>query len=202
MTTGAVLLAAGRSTRFGTANKLLAALNGRPVVSYSANALRSLHLDFKIAVVQDAAVGSLLTDFLIVRPAEPEPQQSDSLRAGLLAAMEIKASKVLVVLADMPFVTPFLLDQILNKCAGGSAAAATAGSRALPPACFLQAHFSALIECSGDEGARELLRDLSADHLVTASFQDLRDIDTPFDLGAANDLLASIGKPDSAGPVF
>ncbi|MEO0372845.1 MAG: NTP transferase domain-containing protein, partial [Pseudomonadota bacterium] len=95
-----VLLAAGASRRFGDADKLLAPLHGTAMVDHAARALRASDLDLWVAVTRSVEVAEALTGFDIVTPPEADPQQADSLRAGVLRARALGADRVTVVLGD------------------------------------------------------------------------------------------------------
>ncbi|WP_158547454.1 NTP transferase domain-containing protein [Rhodovulum sp. 12E13] len=182
--TAAILLAAGASRRFGAQNKLLAAFRGRPLVTHAAEALRASGLAPLIAVTTSPDVAALLPGFHLVSPDRPDPEQSDSLRAGVAEARRLGAPSALVALADMPGVTPDLLRTVAARATATEAAAASDGLRALPPACFPAALFDALLGATGDRGARPLLAGLPPAQHVPAPPEALRDIDTPGDLAA------------------
>lgn len=182
MTTAGVLLAAGHSHRFGPGDKLLAPLRGQPLVGYAAAALRDLGPDLLIAVARSDAVADALDGFEIVRPPEGQGGQADSLRAGIARARDLGATRAIVVLGDMPFVTADLLRRIADSATAHRPSAATDGTRAMPPACFPAAVFPRLLRLRGDRGAAALLRDLPPEALVPAPASALRDIDLPADL--------------------
>jgi CTP:molybdopterin cytidylyltransferase MocA len=182
--TAAILLAAGASRRFGAEDKLLSLFRGRPLVTHAAEALRASGLAPLIAVTSNPDVATLLPGFQLVFPDRPDPEQSDSLRAGVAEARRLGAPAALVALADMPGVTPGLLRAVAARATATEAAAASDGSRALPPACFPAALFDALLATTGDRGARPLLAALPPAQRVPAPPEALRDIDTPGDLAA------------------
>ncbi|MXZ87524.1 MAG: NTP transferase domain-containing protein, partial [Dehalococcoidia bacterium] len=60
MRVDAVVVAAGRSTRFGEGDKLLANLNGRPVIAWSLAALGAAESVRQVAIVgREDLVGAL-----------------------------------------------------------------------------------------------------------------------------------------------
>ncbi len=178
MKTAGILLAAGASRRFGPDDKLLAIMNGAPLVTHAAKALRDFAPDRLIAVVRDPAVADLLDGFDVVFPDAPDPAQSDSLRAGLARADALGADRVMIALGDMPFVTARLLGQVAALCTDHRPSALTDGQRPMPPACFPNSCLPELLTMTGDRGAARLLRDLPEDALVRAPSKILRDIDT------------------------
>lgn len=190
MKTAGVLLAAGASRRFGAADKLLAPLNGRPLISYAARALVAAKPDVLIAISRNADVDTMLAGFDIMKPPENDPKQSDSLRAGIARAQALGARRSIVVLGDMPFVTPGLIENVMSRSTPTTPAAATDGQRRMPPACFPAACFADLLAQTGDRGAAAVLQALPQSALVTAEHGELLDIDTPDALAAAQAQLA------------
>jgi len=181
----AIVLAAGASRRFGVADKLLAPFGGRPLAQHAADAVRALDAAARVAVISNPALRPMFAGFEVVELADAGGGQSASLRAGLAKARLARPSKVLVVLADMPAVTPGLLRQVVATVTNALPAAATDGRRAMPPACFPAATFDALAAVEGDSGARTLIGALPASQLVLAPAGELRDVDRPADLPAA-----------------
>lgn len=182
MMTVGLLLAAGRSERFGEANKLLAEFKGKPLVSHAANAMRLVRIDHRVAVVSDRHVGDLLNGFDVLFQPEAQAPQSANLVLGAQRADALNADRLLIVLADMPLVGKALVQEVLERCSDDHAAAATDGEFICPPACFPSASLSALMALEGDQGAGNLIRKLASDSLVIAPKELLVDVDTPDDL--------------------
>lgn len=172
------VLAAGRSERYG-ADKLMVPLGGIPLGLRIGNTLSTLDFGWRFAI---CGTGSSLRDpysklgFTVIENATPEDGQSHSLHLAVRAAQETAAKALLVVLGDMPFVTAEHLEEI---GASHVLTASTTGSTPMPPALFPRALWPDLLGTNGDSGARQLLRQA---HLVTASANELRDIDVPQDL--------------------
>lgn len=180
MHTAVLLLAAGASRRFGSANKLLAQVEGRPLVRHAADAARAVTAGLHIVVTSDPEVEALMPDFRRVR-VDPGLPQSASLKAGVAVAQALLADKVLVVLGDMPRVTTAFMEQVLAR-GGDMPAAASDGERVMPPAYLPGAIFPALAELTGDQGAGAILRHLPDSQRVLAPPGMLADIDTAEDL--------------------
>ncbi|RNF33445.1 nucleotidyltransferase family protein [Paracoccus methylarcula] len=172
-----LLLAAGASRRFGAADKLLALLDGRPLIFHAADAMRNAALTRRIAVIANPALRAYLHGFEIVeiRPAA----QSDSLRAGLQVAGE--TDRLLIALADMPRVTSELLDMVTSTATEDRPAACHDPGPPMPPACFPRGWLTRLADLTGDQGAGRFIRALPAGALVKAPGL-LDDIDTAPDL--------------------
>lgn len=178
MSTVGIVLAAGRSTRFGEADKLLATYKGRPLCSYAAEAMRGASVDVKLACIQAPDVGAQFAEFDSVTCAGT---QSDSLKAGLQRARSIGATRVLISLADMPNVTTDLLNRVLATQAPIAACRVENGPLTVP-ALFDQSYFDALAGLDGDKGARALLRDTETLAEVLISPYEAKDVDRPIDL--------------------
>lgn len=173
------VLAAGQGTRFG-ADKLIADLGGRPVGLRVAETLKELPFGWRFAVCSKSA--ALLQHFSslgfsTIENAAPEKGQSHSLHLAVRAAEGTDATALLMVLADMPFVSNSHIVKLL--CAGERIAASTAGHHPMPPALFSRDVWPQLLATTGDAGARDLLRDAM---LVHAPVSELRDIDVAADL--------------------
>ncbi|MEM7741398.1 MAG: nucleotidyltransferase family protein [Pseudomonadota bacterium] len=174
-----LLLAAGRSRRFGQENKLLHAANGRPLIAYSVEVLRALELDQLIAVISDSEVVKHLAGFDIIYHPSPDQGLGSSLARGALRAQKINAHRLLVALGDMPFVTKNHCQRVLAQCTERVPSASVLSGRTMPPACFPQSMLSSLTKTSGSKGAQHLLSDLPSSALVQGSPSLLADIDTP-----------------------
>jgi molybdenum cofactor cytidylyltransferase len=116
VTTTAVLLAAGLSSRMNGPNKLLLDLGGRPLVRRVADALAAVTDTAPTAVLgRDAdAVAEALdgTGFRLTR-VDPALGQAHSMRAGLAAALD--ADETLIALADQPLLAPSALTALLQS---------------------------------------------------------------------------------------
>lgn len=176
MSDAGLVLAAGRSSRFGPEDKLLADLGGRPLAAHAAAAMAGTPLDRRIVVVGSESVAALFPGFEVVLIDNAETGQAESLRAGVAAADG--SGRLLIALADMPFVTAAHLEAVLARC-GAEGSASHDGARPMPPACFPASRFAALMALTGDRGAGGLLRHLPPEALVAAPEGMLMDIDTP-----------------------
>ncbi|UAK23218.1 nucleotidyltransferase family protein [Sphingomonas nostoxanthinifaciens] len=178
-----VLLAAGSSSRFGTADKLAQTLDGLPLGLHAARTLSRLPFAARIAVTRPDGPDFRSQEFAPVINPDPDAGQSGSIRLGLAAARLAEPRAVLIALADMPFVTIAHIAALMVQFDSDAGVVASSdGGRALPPALFDATHFPALETLTGDAGARALLREAT---LVAAPPAELRDIDTIEDLHAA-----------------
>lgn len=174
-----VLLAAGLSTRFGPEDKLAQRVGDRQLAQHAAETLATIPFLARFAVVGE---GSTFEGYRVVVNPRPENGQSGSLRLGVETARALAPDAILVALADMPLVTAGLIERLLAAADGAAAIVASHdGERPQPPALFGAAHFAALLEASGDQGARDLIR---TGRFVHADPRELIDVDTPADLEA------------------
>ena len=179
-----ILLAAGRSRRFGS-DKLLHPLeDGTPVALASANALRRTLPRMRIVVSYDNdALQTLLADhgFDVLNIASTG--MGESLAAAVAATADAKGW--IVALADMPFIRDDSIAAVITAMASGAPLAAPChqGRRGHPVG-IDRRFLPLLLELGGDQGARQLL-DKQRDQLQLIECDDagvLRDIDTPADL--------------------
>ncbi|MDZ7702424.1 MAG: nucleotidyltransferase family protein [Halobacteriales archaeon] len=184
-----VLLAAGDSQRYGDDNKLLADVDGEPMVRRAARGLTASRLERVIAVVGHEAdrVRSALAglDLEVVENPDYGAGQATSLEVGTRAAREAGAAAACYALGDMPWVAPGTVDALVDAYradAGDPLAAAYEGRRG-NPTLFDARHFGALEDVDGDIGGRELLLDDDRARLVETGDPGVRrDVDAREDL--------------------
>lgn len=181
-----ILLAAGRSTRFGS-DKLLHALpDGTPIALASAKAMLAA-MPRVVAAVNDD--NQALARMLAAEGVEIVPAPTLDVGMGRsLAACVAAASGSdgwVVALADMPFIRPRTISLVVTALATGSPLAAPAfrGRRGHPVG-FSAGYREMLLALQGDEGARQVLR-RRREELDLIDCEDsgvLLDIDRPSDL--------------------
>lgn len=176
------LLAAGRSTRFGAEDKLLAPWRGRPLLAWAAEALAGAGCTELVAVISSPQVAVALPasfNRLWIAPGLP---MSQSFRLALQHARQRGADGLLLALADMPNIDAALLARLLRHPAG---AACSDGQRRLPPAFIPAAGFDAALATSeGDFGARAYIAGLPETQLLRIAPHQAHDVDRPQDLQA------------------
>jgi len=197
--TAGIVLAAGRSTRFGRPKQLLPLL-GRPLLEWVLDAAlhSSLERIYLVLGYRHRQIQSTLGEKLshprirvILNPRYPEGLSS-SLRAGLLQARH-RYPSVMFLLGDQPLVTSSLIDRLLEEFWGSDKeiCAPCLGDRLGNPTLFSREHYPRLLSLRGDTGGRVLLRELPHQvHRVPVS--DLRvflDVDREEDLQALLDAL-------------
>ncbi|MFB6171096.1 MAG: NTP transferase domain-containing protein [Haloarculaceae archaeon] len=182
-----VLLAGGTSSRFGEANKLLADLDGDPLVRHAARTLLAADLDEVVVVLghEAAAVREALADLDVrfVDNPDYEAGLSTSVARGVEAAATADAA--LFLPGDMPAVDPSTVEALVDAYRAGlaTALAAAYGERRGNPVLFDGRHFDALRDVDGDVGGRRVLLDGDRSALVVTDDPGVvADVDTVADL--------------------
>jgi molybdenum cofactor cytidylyltransferase len=157
-----LLLAAGRSTRFG-GDKLTAKLHGKAVVRRSIGALSSLEAVYVVVPPAADALTQALSRLdvrFVVNLARDEGMAS-SIRAGI-AALGPDVDAVVIALGDQPLASLSVTEALCARWARGDVAAVVPlyADGQGHPVLFDRACFAALAELRGDQGARAVLRAL------------------------------------------
>ena len=119
---GGLVVAGGRSRRFGEQDKVIADLAGVPMVRRVADRLSDLdELLVSCRADQTAAIERALSGMDVRCVVDPEPDGGPMIgvHTGLRA---LDAEYAAVVAADMPFVDPTLLSHLFERAAGHDAA--------------------------------------------------------------------------------
>jgi molybdenum cofactor cytidylyltransferase len=202
---GAIVLAAGQSSRFRAGGgldltKLVARIDGKPIVRRVVEAALAAKVRPVVVVTGYArdSVEAALADLDIRLTFNPKFASglASSLKAGLTATPSDMAG-ALVLLGDMPWIEPRLIDALIDAFLARRDALAAIPSRdgrRGNPVLLGRGLFEAAMRLTGDEGARRLIGELSASELVEVETPDTSvtfDIDTPEDLAAARRFRAS-----------
>ena len=193
MNVGAIILAAGRSSRFDAGHKLLADAGGGPLIARVVTAVAaSKAADLVLVTAPEggrivAAAGPGRWRAIVNEDAGGG--LSSSIRTGV-AALASDTSGALVVLADMPGVSSPLISKLIAafEASGGEAIVypVSADGRQGHPVLWPCALFGELMALSGDKGGKALIdahHDLARPVQVDGDGAFL-DIDTTADLEA------------------
>lgn len=163
----ALVLAAGQSRRMGSVNKLLAEIDGVPMVRRVADSVAASRVR-RIVVVTghehdrvEASLAGLDVDF--VHNPDYADGLSTSLRAGirhLMDSEEDPVDGVVVCLGDMPRVSAALIDKLIaafNPLEGRGICVPTYDGKRGNPVLWPVALFPAMTKVAGDVGARAVI---------------------------------------------
>jgi molybdenum cofactor cytidylyltransferase len=183
MSVGAIVLAAGAGRRFGGV-KQLAEVGGRPLLEHAALAVAG----FSPRVVVLGHAAEEIRAIVDLHGAEPalcpewDDGQSASLRCGIAALGDVDAA--VVVLADMPGITPAAVDAVVAGW-DGTADAVRASYSGEPghPVLLSRALLDRASELDGDVGFRPLLEGARVINVEAGHLADPADIDTREELG-------------------
>jgi molybdenum cofactor cytidylyltransferase len=189
----AVVLAAGRSTRMGGPNKLLAEFGGKPlvrIVTEQAMASKATHTivvtGHQAEEVENALDGLNVT---FVRNPDFAGGLASSVKAGI-SAIPADADGAVICLGDMPLISAHLIDRLIDAFApdrGNLIVVPVSDGRRGNPVLWSRRFFGELMTLDGDIGARHLIakhNEAVAEVPVDGQAAFL-DIDTPQALEAA-----------------
>ena len=188
---GAVILAAGLGSRFGTAPKMLAPYAGTPMVRRAAEAALASRAGPVVAVlgahaeaVRAALDGLALT---LVENSDPAAGLSVSLRLGL-AALPPESEAAVVLLGDMPRIGPAHVDALIAAYAGtaprpSAVVPVSQGHRGNPVLLDFARLGADLAALTGDRGAGPILKRRGDVLEVPADPAVIFDVDTPEAMG-------------------
>ena len=189
---GAILLAAGQSRRMGGPNKLLADVDGVPMVARVARRLLASRARPIIAVLgnQGDAVDTALGRLPVERVRNPEfaGGLSTSLKRGI-AALPSDVDGALICLGDMPLISGRHIDRLIaafNPLEGRAIIVPTRRGKRGNPVLWSKRFFAEMAELAGDVGAKHLIGE-HTEVVAEVEMDDdaiLVDIDTPEALAA------------------
>jgi molybdenum cofactor cytidylyltransferase len=194
---GAVVLAAGAGTRFG-GDKLLAELEGRPILQHVLDAVARIEVRPRVVVLPGPSRLDARIDWRdevrVVNPT-PEAGLARSLRVGVASCLDARpdVTGILVLLGDQPRTSPQVMGALIDALPAAAAAGAWAvvpryaeGGGA-NPALLLRAALARVPDLEGDRGMGALLASEPGRTYPVEVPGANPDIDTPADLSALAD---------------
>ncbi len=191
MRIGAVVLAAGLSTRMGR-NKLLIEIGGRPLIAHAAMAALGAGLEPVVVVTGHEADGIRRALKGMAVSFAHNPRHGEGLAGSLvtgLGALPGDVDGVVVCLGDMPGVTALHIGRLVAAFApadGGAICVPVFAGRRGNPVLFARAFFPEMMNLTGDVGARAVIA-RHADRTRAVAMDDdgvLADVDTAESLAA------------------
>jgi molybdenum cofactor cytidylyltransferase len=202
----AILLAAGSSRRYGAANKLLAELDGRPLLTRMATALVEAGFDPIIVVTgHDAklirhALAPFGDHLQFAYNARHNQGMGSSIASGIavIGNWPNQPSGVLIAQGDMPDVSVALLTTLTERFRGsgadrvtvpwlpGAPGIDTGGGRQGNPVIWPRRLLPALATLTGDRGGKALMQAEgdAIERVISTDVAAAVDIDTPDQLAA------------------
>ncbi len=193
----ALVLAAGRSTRMGGPNKLLADANGEPLVVHAVKAALASqavevvvvlgHMEDQVRPTIEKSVPPKSRLRFVTNPDFAEGL-STSVKTGI-GALGANIDAAIVQLGDMPGVGAPLLDRLIaafSPVEGRTICVPTVGGKRGNPVLWARRFFAEMTKLSGDSGAKHLIgehADLVCEVEMTGEAA-ITDIDTPEALAA------------------
>ena len=188
---GAIILAAGASTRMGTPKQLLE-VEGRPLLVRAVEAALA-SAAWPVVVVLGAHAEKIrpvlarLPVLIAENPAWAEGMAA-SIRTGITTLSQFSRALdgALIALCDQPAFSADNIAQLVaaQRATGRTIAAARFNRRHAAPALFLREHFATLATLTGEEGARALLK-AEPSRIASVDLPALAvDLDTPADVSA------------------
>ncbi len=186
----ALVLAAGSSSRMGR-NKLLLELGGETLVRRSVRSAVEGDVDDVVVVLghEEPRVRAELAGLpcALVLNRDHAEGAGTSLRAGV-RRVATDADAVVIVLADMPFVTGEMIAALVRRYreTRGRLVVSHYGEVQAPPTLYDRALFDELLAIPGERGAKEVVQRHAQEALVLSWPRSaLRDIDAPGDYEVA-----------------
>ena len=185
---GAIILAAGASTRLGSPKQTIV-YEGKTLLQHAADAAQGAGCKPVIIVLgaHADAVQSHLAHFraiaaIIVYNNHWQQGMGTSIVAGVTALLEAEPTiaAAIILVCDQPFANAALLHHLIaqyNQTGKGIAASTYAGTIGVP-ALFDRKYFDALMQLSGDEGAKKILLQHEEDVTLVPFEKGVIDIDT------------------------
>ncbi|GAA0780801.1 4-diphosphocytidyl-2C-methyl-D-erythritol kinase [Roseibium denhamense] len=199
----AIILGAGKSSRMGGPNKLLAQLDGKSLIRHVAEATVQSGVETAMLVTghRGDEVAAEVEDLPVVRVHNPDyaDGMAGSIRTGV-NALRAGIDAVFILLGDMPSITSDHLKALIGTYqaeAGPKIVIATANGKRGNPVLWDKGFFGALKSLSGDIGARHVIADnleLVAEVEIGAPAR--MDLDTPEALTAAGGRVANGSTSD------
>lgn len=188
----AIVLAAGRSTRMGAENKLVADVGGKPMVrrvvaaALASRARPVLAVTGHMAAEVSAALAGL--DVTVVANPDYATGLASSLKAGI-RALSSDCDAALILLGDMPQITQAHIDTLIAAFTPDAIVVPVHAGRQGNPVLWPARYFPELLQLDGDAGAKRLIGTHAAHvrEIDLGTDAIFADIDTPEALARLRD---------------
>jgi molybdenum cofactor cytidylyltransferase len=185
-----ILLAAGNSTRMGSAKQMLD-FRGKPLLRHAVECALSSGCDPVVVVLgaNQREIRGVLDELpveIVVNERWPEGMGT-SIQAGLRALENRQLSGAILALCDQPFVSPGLLSGLVARhfASGKRIVASQYAGTAGVPVFFACEIFPLLMALNPDQGCKGIILGHPSDVLLVDCPEGAMDIDTPEDYARA-----------------
>ncbi|TIH09893.1 nucleotidyltransferase family protein [Pseudomonas leptonychotis] len=179
----ALMLAAGRGSRFGSDKRVALMVDGRSLLAASVERAQQVFSQVHVLLraEDDPQTLGLAADCQVIRCAEADQGMGHSLAAGIRGLAGQDAEAIAVMLGDMPWVSAHSLQQLCDQATPERIVYPLCEGRRGHPVLFGRAFWPQLLNLTGDQGARELLQAHAAvcHPIVLDDAGVLRDVDRP-----------------------
>lgn len=179
-----IVLASGLSERFGTENKLLAELSGKPIIAHVLDMIDDVGFGDVFVVSSNChKLTSIIKSYgaSLVKNPTPEKGQGASLAFGAEAALAEGYQTACIKLADMPLVKFNHINNLLEKYEPNSPLFSRCGNVLMPPAIFNHQALRQATNLDNDLGGKSRVKGNLETALPLSDFA-ARDMDTREDL--------------------
>lgn len=191
-----IYLAAGKSTRMGFDKRFLPFQNMKLGSVALQQAINS-KLDYVLILAQKNDSHQWIDSSLhkppfqkkweLINCKESSKGQSYSIKTGVQKAMEMRATTVMILLADQPFITTKMINTLIDKYMKNPTVYFVAAGKEgtpMPPILFSNSSFFYLMNLTGDKGARSIIRNTFLDK---GRIQEVKDPYFFFDIDTIED---------------
>jgi molybdenum cofactor cytidylyltransferase len=190
----AIVPAAGAGRRFGSSPKLLAPIDGVPLLQHTLRSLLDAGLTRIVVVIAPGAElpgVSALDDARVTTAVNPDPSRGmlSSIQAGIagIAVDDLNAARSVVVIhpGDMPFVAPDTIRRVIEACRDGGRVVCPAFKTARGHPVVMPGAMGEAIRRAPDGATLAALLDAFPGGRTTVDVDDpgvVRDVDVPGDL--------------------
>ncbi len=185
----AIVLAAGCSTRMASGNKLLADVDGKPMLHRTLEAVECANLQPIVVVTgfQSARICESIAQYPVEIAHNPDYRQGlgTSLRTGI-ASLPDSTGAAIIFLADMPDITADVPNRLIRAhfTSKDKICVPVRAGRRGNPVLWPRRYFQDLSRVEGDVGGRYLMRKFcdSVQEVPVSSASIFNDVDTVQDL--------------------
>ncbi|WP_416467680.1 nucleotidyltransferase family protein [Pseudomonas sp. LFS044] len=179
----ALVLAAGRSVRFGGDKRRATLADGRSLLVHSVERACSVFGDVRVVLREGERAEDLglPAGCRVIASPQAALGMGHSLAAGTASLIDSDAQAVAILLGDMPWIARATFGQLISAAGASTIVLPQHDGRQGHPVLFGRDFWAALSRLTGDEGARSVVRAHPA-NCIRLDVEDpgvLQDVDRP-----------------------